>query len=199
MNGAATAVAPHDMKSSSGLLDRALAVVAAVLAAALLCAAPSRAQDGEATCEVPETVVLRGSAGTFTFTRDDGPSTTRVLEELGLWTKAIWTLRVFAPGLARDEVGIHLYSSDNAQFLADYADVDQVRIVRFFVACEGERGYTVAPARVSRSDNGPGIGAGPAPEGATAYLGLTIAPQGTKPNATLKGQLSAFDAAPAIH
>ena len=197
MNGASATVAANEMKSSSGLLDRALAVIAAIVAAALLCAASSRAEDGEATCDVPETVVLRGSAGSFTFTRDGGPNSTHVLEELGLWTKAIWTLRAFAPAVARDEVGIHLYASDNAQFLADYTDVDQIRIVRFFVACEGKRGYTVAPASVSRNSDDAGIGAA-APEAATAYLGLTIAPQGTKPKATLKGQLSAFDAAQAI-
>ena len=199
MNGVAEAVPPNGVDSSTGLLGRALPVLAAILAAALLCAAPSRAQDGEATCEVPDNVVLRGSAGTFIFTRDDGHSAPLVLEELGLWTKAIWTLRAFAPGLARDEVGIHLYSSDDAQFLADYDDIDQVRIVRFFVACEGARGYTVAPARVSRGDDGDGTGPGSAPEAATAFLGLTIAPQGTKPKATLKGQLSVFDAARAIH
>ena len=71
--------------------DSARAGAAALLAATLLHAAPSRADDGDATCEVPEMVVLRGSAGAVTFTRAG------------------------AHGTARDEVAIHLYPQEEAR------------------------------------------------------------------------------------
>lgn len=178
--------------------DSARAGAAALLAATLLHAAPARAEHGDATCEVPETMVLRGSAGAVTLTRAGAHGTARVLEALDVWTTAKWTLRLFAPGLARDEVAIHLYPQEEAQFLADYDDVDRVRTVRFFVACASEHGYTVAPARVSRSDDDEGTKTELADRRTTAYLGMTIAPEGTMPQATLKGELSAFGPTHAI-
>ena len=180
------------MRATRERADSARASAVALLAAVLLHAAPARADDGEATCEVPDTVVLGGSAGTVTFTRDGAHGNARVLEALDVWTKAKWTLRIFAPRLARDEVAVHIYPEKDAKFLADYDDIDRVEIVRFFVACASENGYTVAPARVSRSEDDEGTETGPGDPRTTAYLGMTIAPEGRTPQATLEGELSAF-------
>ena len=184
-------------KTPNGLADRAPAGAAALLVVALLSAAPSRAQEREVPCEVPESVVLGASTGTVTLTRDHASGPARVLDALDPWTKVRWVLRVFAPPLARDEVAVHIYPRDGAAFLAD-DDIERVRLVRFFVACASEHGYAVAPARLSRSDEDEGTQAVHADRGPTSYVGLTLAPRGTTPQATLKGALSAFATAPAL-
>lgn len=190
-------VANH-MKTSNGWADRVPAGAAALLVAALLSAAPASAQEREVPCEVPESMVLGAGAGTVTFTRDHASGPARVLDALDTWTKVRWVLRVFAPPLARDEVAVHIYLRDRAAFLADYDDIGRVELVRFFVACASRHGYTVAPAQVARSENDEGREAVPAGRGATPCVGLTIAPRGTTPQATLKGTLSAFAGARAL-
>ena len=192
MNGAGVVA---NTKSPNGLADRASAGAAALLVGALLSAAPASAQERDVPCEVPESVVL--GAGTVTVTRDHASGPARVLDALDPWTKVRWVFRLFVAPLARDEVAVHIYPRDAAAFLADYGDIERVRLVRFFVACAGEHGYAVAPARVARSDDDEGREAVPAGR-ATSYVGLTIAPRGTTPQATLRGALSAFAGARAL-
>ena len=86
-------------------------------------------------------------------TRDSVPGTARVLKELDTWTKVRWMLRVFAPGLVRDELAVHVHSSEAAKYLADYHDIERVELVRFFLFCASAHGYTVAPARDSRTED----------------------------------------------
>ena len=136
--------------------------------------------------------------GPLRDTRAGTHGTARVLEALDVWTRAKWALRLFAPGLARDEVAIHLYPEEEARFLADYDDIDRVEVVRFFVACASEHGYTVAPARVSRGEDDEGTGTELADPRTTAYLGMTNAPEGRMPLATVVGELSAFDTTQAL-
>ena len=47
--------------------------------------------------------------------------------------------------------------------------------------------------QVSRGEDDEGTGTELADPPATAYLGMTIAPEGRMPHATLVGELSAFD------
>ena len=184
-------------KPPNGMAGRAPAGAAALLVAALLSAAPASAQEREVPCEVPESVVLGAGAGTVTVTRDHASGPARVLHALDPWTKVRWVFRLFVPPLARDEVAVHIYPRDRAAFLADYRDIERVELVRFFVACASRHGYAVAPARVARSDDDEGREAVPAGR-ATSYVGLTIAPRGTTPQATLRGALSAFAGARAL-
>ena len=94
----------------------------------------------------------------------------------------------------RGEVAIHLYPARETAFLSQYDDVDSIDTVKFFLACKADAGYFAIPAKISRVEQ---QGAGETAlneeeSGWDGFVGMTIAPEGTKPELALHANLYDF-------
>ena len=61
-----------------------------------------------------------------------------------------WAASVLFPWLRGRDIAIFLYPSTEADFLANFDDIDTVQSVKFFLACREDDGFRTVPATAAR-------------------------------------------------
>lgn len=160
----------------------------------MMTCSPSSAQ---VDCELPGSIVLEvsGQSGNLLVTGTEN-GREAPLDEIGFLTKLKWSFGLLIPSLAAGEVGIHLYRENEAGFLAEYDNIEETRFVQFFLACTDGDGYVAIPATISQLSEDQQNSVGTRENQNDLYVGMTFRPQDTTPDATLKGDLARFSAAP---
>ena len=167
-------------------------LVAAIagIAGMLLWPMTSSAAEHEA-CSLPESLVFGEAENRLMFEADKKSGREAPLERIDFLTTVKWSLGLLIPGLMGGDVSVHLYEEGNYEFLANYADIENTRFVKFFLACEDDGEYVAIPATISRFTDGSAQGTIPQ-SNQDGYIGMTFRPKDTTPYATLKGDLFAF-------
>ena len=136
-------------------------------------------------CTPPDHIVF-GNQGELVFRGD--PEHVAPMEPMDWIARALESLAILVPGIASVESRVHLYSLGDASFLSRYDDIEESHQVGFYAACKEGGVYAAMPGTVSRAE-------GSQPSGTTldgVYIGLTIRPEGTTPDVTLRQILQPF-------
>ena len=167
-------------------------VIAGLAMCLLIC--PDRARASEhSDCKFPSRIVLGTSGNVLLFKRNEKVEPI-LLDELNIWTKGKWVLGFWTPKWWAGEVGIHLYPWRQSNFLTKYEDIDTTDTVQFFAACKAGKQYSTIPGTFAKAGD-LDVKKSNAIKDWNGYLGMTIAPEGTKPALTLKGDLFEFGSA----
>ena len=146
---------------------------------------------GHLDCKLPDKIALGNSENVLLFEKS-GKGKPLLLDKLDILTKGKWFLGLWTPGLWSGEVGIYLYPWNQSAFLTTYDDVDTTNVVQFFAACKTGKQYVTIPGTFTKSGDS-GVESLNAMKNWNGYLGMTLAPEGTEPVLTLKGDLLEFE------
>lgn len=151
------------------------------------------------TCTPPSSLTTTGSGQQIEFEANSTDGRRASLDEIDFWAKLGWSAPPILPGLASQNVKIHLYNVEAANSLAEYDDIDRAVLVRFFLVCEDGDQYAAIPATVSTRSNAETVAQSQSgsenttdSNGTNRYVGMTIRLENIEPTHTLKGDLRAL-------
>ena len=165
-------------------------VMAAGLAVMLLICPSLLSASGHSDCKLPDKIAL-GNSGNMLLFEKSGKGEPMLLDEIDIFTKGKWFLWLWTPRLWSGEVGIYLYPWNQSAFLVTYKDVDTTNVVQFFAACKAGKQYATIPGTFMKPGDWD-VENWNAMKNWSGYLGMTLAPEGTEPVLTLKGDLTEF-------
>ena len=88
-----------------------------------------------------------------------------------------------------------LYPVRETAFLSQYDDIDSIDIVKFFLVCKANGGYSAIPAKISKVEQKEATETASNEEGSEwdGFVGMTITPEGTTPELALQANLYDFE------
>ena len=170
--------------SRAGFLMAGLAVL-------LFAVNTSSAVEGESACAPPESLIIENSKGMFKLEADQNGQKT-ALEEIDFLTKLRWFFVSLIRDLEGREVKIHLFNQQDSEFLDGYENIEDTKIVKFFLVCEDNGEYIAVPGSISKLSVSSMTQEPSQGDWNQEYLGMTFRPKDTTPYATLRGDFSAF-------